>query len=124
MEAITKTDLPLKLFSKGKVRETYGLPDGNLLMVATDRLSAFDVVFSEGIPYKGIVLTELSLFWFEKLSCIFENHLISANLPESLPSYLQRRSMIVKRARPIPLECVVRGYLAGSGLKEYAQSGT
>ena len=124
MDAITTTSLKLSPFSKGKVRDTYKLSDGNLLMVATDRLSAFDVVFSEGIPYKGIVLTELSLFWFEKLSGIVENHLISANLPESLPSYLQRRSMIVKRARPIPLECVVRGYLAGSGLKEYAQSGT
>ena len=124
MEAITKTDLKLPLFSKGKVRETYELSDGNLLMVATDRLSAFDVVFSEGIPYKGIVLTELSLFWFEKLKGVVENHLISSEAPPGLPSYLQRRSMIVKKSKPLPIECVVRGYLAGSGLKEYNASGT
>lgn len=119
MEAITKTDLPLKLFSKGKVRDTYELPDGNLLMVATDRLSAFDVVFPEGIPHKGKILTQLSLFWFEKLSNIVGNHIISDNAPAGLPSYLQGRSIVVKRAKPIMLECVVRGYLAGSGLKDY-----
>jgi phosphoribosylaminoimidazole-succinocarboxamide synthase len=124
MEIITTTSLPLKLYSKGKVRDTYELPDGNLLMIATDRLSAFDVVFSEGIPYKGIVLNELSLFWFEKLNSIVENHLISSEIDSELPSYLKRRSMIVKRAKPIKLECVVRGYLAGSGLKEYNEKGT
>jgi len=123
-EAITKTDLPLKLFSRGKVRDTYELPDGNLLMIASDRLSAFDVVFGEGIPYKGRVLTELSLFWFEKLAGVVENHLISTEVPAGLPDYLKRRSMVVKRAKPIKLECVVRGYLAGSGLKEYSASGT
>ncbi len=124
METITKTDLSLKLFSRGKVRDTYELADGNLLMVASDRLSAFDVVFPDGIPYKGAVLSELSLFWFEKLKGIVDNHLISIQVPPGLPSYLKRRSMIVKRAKPIKLECVVRGYLAGSGLKEYNQSGT
>ncbi|MCX8194990.1 MAG: phosphoribosylaminoimidazolesuccinocarboxamide synthase [Candidatus Micrarchaeota archaeon] len=124
VEVITKTDLPLKLFSRGKVRDTYELPDGNLLMVATDRLSAFDVVFGEGIPYKGQVLTQLSLFWFEKLKGIIENHLISTEIPSGLPKYLKNRSMVVKRAKPIKLECVVRGYLAGSGLKEYNEKGT
>ncbi|MCX8197384.1 MAG: phosphoribosylaminoimidazolesuccinocarboxamide synthase [Candidatus Micrarchaeota archaeon] len=124
MEALTKTNLHLPLFSSGKVRDTYLLEDGNLLMVATDRISAFDVVFNEGIPYKGIVLTQLSLFWFEKLKHIVRNHLISAKLPPGLPKYLERRSMVVKKAKPIKLECVVRGYLAGSGLKEYNQSGT
>lgn len=124
MDAITKTELSLPLFSRGKVRDTYELPDGKLLMVATDRLSAFDVVFSEGIPYKGIVLTELSLFWFEKLRGIVENHLVSSEVPSGLPDYLQRRSMVIKRAKPIKLECVVRGYLAGSGLKEYNEKGT
>jgi len=122
--AITSTDLQLKKFSKGKVRETYELADGNLLMIATDRLSAFDVVFSEGIPYKGIVLSELSLFWFEKLKEVVENHLISSEVPAGLPSYLQRRSMVVKKCKPLPIECVVRGYLAGSGLKEYNEKGT
>ncbi len=123
-EVLTKADLPLKLFSRGKVRDTYELADGNLLMIASDRLSAFDVVFGEGIPYKGAILTELSLFWFEKLKGVVENHLISTEVPSGLPSYLKRRSMIVKRAAPIKLECVVRGYLAGSGLKEYNASGT
>jgi phosphoribosylaminoimidazole-succinocarboxamide synthase len=123
MEVITRTDLPLKLFSRGKVRDTYETKDGNLLMVASDRLSAFDVVFSEGIPNKGRILTELSLFWFEKLSGIVENHLLSTEVPEGLPSYLKGRSMVVKRAKPIMLECVVRGYLAGSGLKEYNEKG-
>ncbi|MFA6489898.1 MAG: phosphoribosylaminoimidazolesuccinocarboxamide synthase [Candidatus Micrarchaeia archaeon] len=124
MDVITKTELPLKLFSRGKVRDTYELPDGNLLMVASDRLSAFDVVFPDGIPYKGAVLSEISLFWFEKLKVIVDNHLVSTEIPQGLPAYLKRRSMIVKRATPVKLECVVRGYLAGSGLKEYDQSGT
>ena len=124
MEVITRTDLPLKLFSRGKVRDTYETKDGNLLMVASDRLSAFDVVFSEGIPNKGRILTGLSLFWFEKLSGIVENHLLSTEMPEGFPSYLKGRSMVVKRAKPIMLECVVRGYLAGSGLKEYNEKGT
>lgn len=124
MEVITRTDLKLPLFSRGKVRDTYELPGGNLLMVATDRLSAFDVVFPDGIPCKGTILTELSLFWFEKLSGIVESHLVSTEVPQGLPAYLKRRSMVVKRAAPVKLECVVRGYLAGSGLKEYSQKGT
>jgi phosphoribosylaminoimidazole-succinocarboxamide synthase len=124
METITKTELPLKLFSRGKVRDTYELDDGNLLMVATDRLSAFDVVFPDGIDCKGTVLTELSLFWFEKLRSLAENHIISAKVPAGLPAWLQRRSTVVKRAKPIKLECVVRGYLAGSGLKEYNDKGS
>ena len=124
MEPVVNTELPLKLFSRGKVRDTYELPDGSLLMVATDRLSAFDVVFPDGIPYKGQVLTQLSLFWFEKLRGIVENHLISSEVPSGLPPYLKNRSMVIKRAKPVKLECVVRGYLAGSGLKEYNASGT
>jgi phosphoribosylaminoimidazole-succinocarboxamide synthase len=124
VEVITRTDLPLKLFSRGKVRDTYELADGNLLMIATDRLSAFDVVFPQGISYKGRILSELSLFWFGKLQGVVENHLISTEVPPGLPSYLRNRSMVVKRANPIRLECVVRGYLAGSGLKEYNSSGT
>jgi len=123
MDVITKTELSLPVFSRGKVRDTYLLPDGNLLMVATDRLSAFDVVFPQGVPCKGAVLTELSLFWFEKLKGVVENHLVSTSVPAGLPPYLKRRSMIVKKAAPIALECVVRGYLAGSGLKEYEKSG-
>jgi phosphoribosylaminoimidazole-succinocarboxamide synthase len=124
VDVITQTSLSLKPFSKGKVRDTYELPDGNLLMVATDRLSAFDVVFGQGIPYKGAVLTQLTLFWLQKLRGIVRNHLISTEIPAGLPAYLQGRSMIVKKAKPVRLECVVRGYLAGSGLKEYNASGT
>jgi len=123
-DVITKTELKLPILSKGKVRDTYVLPEGNLLMVATDRLSAFDVVFPQGIPHKGAVLTKLSLFWFEKLKNVTKNHLISSVVPSGLPDYLRGRSMVVKRAKIIPLECIVRGYLAGSGWKEYQKSGT
>ncbi|MEW6329278.1 MAG: phosphoribosylaminoimidazolesuccinocarboxamide synthase [Candidatus Micrarchaeota archaeon] len=127
MEVVTTTDLPLPLHSRGKVRDTYDLGD-NLLMIATDRLSAFDVVFSEGIPCKGAVLTELSLFWFEFTKNLSRNHLArSQKLPPSLEKFsaiLARRSMIVEKAKPLPIECVVRGYLAGSGWKEYREKNT
>lgn len=125
MEVITKTGLPLKKFSSGKVRDTYELGE-DLLMVATDRLSAFDVVFSQGIPYKGIVLTELSLFWFDHLKGVVKNHLLPLRLPDELkgrPETLERRAMRVVRAKPLPIECVVRGYLIGSGWKDYRKTG-
>jgi len=124
MQTITKTELPLKSFSRGKVRDTYELGD-NLLMVASDRLSAFDVVFSQGIPYKGLVLTELSLFWFDHLKGVMKNHLLPLGLPANLqgrPEALERRSMRVVRAKPLPIECVVRGYIAGSGWKDYQKT--
>lgn len=123
MEAITQTDLDLKLLKKGKVRDTYEFDD-KLIMVATDRLSAFDVVFNEGIPRKGEVLTGLSLFWFRKTGHIIKNHFITAELPPDLPPFLKGRSMVVERAEPLPLECVVRGYITGSAWKEYQKSGT
>ncbi|MFA4982867.1 MAG: phosphoribosylaminoimidazolesuccinocarboxamide synthase [Candidatus Micrarchaeia archaeon] len=123
-DVITKTELKLPVLSKGKVRDTYVLPDGNLLMVATDRLSAFDVIFPQGIPSKGQVLTQLSLFWFEKLKSFTKNHLVSSEVPPGLPDHLYGRSMVVKRTKIIPLECIVRGYLAGSGWKEYKEKGT
>ena len=123
MEPLTKTDLSLILLRRGKVRDTYS-SDNSLLMVATDRLSAFDVVFNEGIPHKGEVLNKLSVFWFNKTKGILENHFISENIPANLPSYLKGRSMVVKRAEPIMLECVVRGYITGSAWKEYQKSGT
>jgi len=122
-EVITKTDLNLKPFSRGKVRDTYELSDGRLFMVASDRLSAFDVVFPEGIEKKGRVLTQMSLFWFEKLSSVVDNHLISTSVPDGLPSYLEGRCMTVKKVKIIPLECVVRGYMAGSGWKDYQKTG-
>ncbi|MGV8085575.1 MAG: phosphoribosylaminoimidazolesuccinocarboxamide synthase [Candidatus Bilamarchaeum sp.] len=124
MEATTSTSLPLERLRKGKVRDTYVLDEQRLLMVATDRISAFDVVFSQGVPKKGKVLNKISQFWFEKTRHIIENHFLSMELPPSVPSNMNGRSMIVKRSKPLPIECVVRGYLTGSGLKEYQKSGT
>jgi phosphoribosylaminoimidazole-succinocarboxamide synthase len=115
--------------SQGKVRDLYDLGD-RLLLVASDRISAFDVVLPDPIPYKGEVLTKLSLFWFELLGGEVPNHLISADvadLPEQfapMAGYLAGRFMLVKKARVFPIECIVRGYLAGSGLKEYQRAGT
>ncbi len=122
MEAITDTNLELMLEHKGKVRDTYELND-HLLMVASDRLSAFDVVFNRGIPDKGRVLNQLSIFWFSKTSNIIKNHFITDTVPSNLPSYLQGRSMVVKKTAPLPIECVVRGYITGSAWKEYRREG-
>ncbi len=128
METITELSLPMKLFSRGKVRDTYEL-DSRLLMVATDRLSAFDVVFKEGIPLKGAVLTQLSAFWFTKTRKIIRNHLISTNVSDfgsaaqKFSDELSYRSMLVSRAKPVKAECVVRGYLSGSGWKSYQKTG-
>ncbi|MDO8339831.1 MAG: phosphoribosylaminoimidazolesuccinocarboxamide synthase [Candidatus Burarchaeum sp.] len=126
MNAITETTLPLLLFRRGKVRDTYDLGD-SLLMVATDRLSAFDVVFAQGIPHKGAVLTQLSLFWFDYLHDVVENHVLSGKIPSSLKKFeslLAGRSLVIKKARPLPVECVVRGYLSGSGWKDYRKNGS
>ncbi len=115
--------------SSGKVRDLYDLGD-QLLIVATDRISAFDYVLEDEIPHKGQLLTQLSCFWFELLEDIVDNHLISADiadLPEQFSpyaDYLKGRFMLVKKADMFPVECIVRGYLAGSSLKEYQQSGT
>jgi len=117
----------LKLRARGKVRDIYDLGD-RLLLVASDRLSAFDVVMPTPIPDKGRVLTQISLFWFEKLSGVVPNHVLSAtNFAGELAPYaddLTGRAMVVRKADPLPVECVVRGYLAGSGWKEYRESGT
>jgi len=129
METILQTNIGGVEPSRGKVRDIYDLGD-KLLIVATDRLSAFDVVMANGIPYKGIVLTRISRFWFDFLSGQVEHHLISdevADFPEpfrSHPEQLAGRSMLVKKGEVLPIECVVRGYLAGSGWKEYQQNGT
>ena len=126
MEPITSTNLNLQLLRKGKVRDTYVLDD-KLLMIATDRLSAFDVVFKEGIPHKGEVLCQLSKFWFAKTKHIIPNHYISdavPNSPPGLPTWLKGRSMQVCKAEPLKLECVVRGYITGSAWKEYQQKGS
>ncbi len=125
--ALIQTEIPgLKLINRGKVRDVYDLGDA-LLFVATDRLSAFDVVMPNGVPRKGEVLTQISLFWFDLMRDI-PNHLISADVasrPE-LTAYvkdLQGRSMIVRKAKVLPVECIVRGYLVGSGWKDYQKTG-
>lgn len=116
----------LKLFKRGKVRDVYDLGE-KLLIVSTDRISCFDVVLPNGIPYKGQILTGLSCFWFEFLKDIIPNHFISADItqyPRDIKKYkteLLGRSMLVKKTEPLPIECVVRGYLFGSGWKEYRQ---
>ncbi len=129
-ETVLQLDLPgVKKLKSGKVREVFDLGD-RLLFVASDRLSAFDVIMPNGIPRKGEVLTQISYFWFAQTAAFQPNHLISrANdpLPENLRPFadkLARRSMIVKKCRPLAIECVVRGYLAGSGWKEYQKSQT
>lgn len=128
--ALLQTDLPLPLFSRGKVRDTYELPDGRLLMVASDRLSAFDWVLPTGIPDRGRVLTQLSIFWFDRTRDLQENHLVSGELSALPASILDRaeelegRFMVVRKAQRIDFECVVRGYLAGSAWAEYEKQGT
>lgn len=116
----------LPLIAKGKVRDNYAVGDDRLLMVATDRISAFDVVMSEPIPGKGEMLTRMALFWFDKLAHIVPNHLTGQD-PESVVAQSEReqvrgRAMLVKRLKPLPVEAVVRGYLAGSGWQEYQRS--
>ena len=127
---LLETNLPgVNLFSRGKVRDVYELGD-KLLVVATDRLSAFDVVMREGIPDKGRVLTQLSCFWFNLIQDEVRHHFITADVfdyPRELRPYagqLEGRSMMVEKARPFPIECVVRGYLVGSGWKEYRSTGS
>jgi len=121
--------IDIKPDAQGKVRDLYDLGD-RLLLVATDRISAFDYILEDEIPYKGQVLTQLSCFWFELLGDVVDNHLISADvadLPEEFQpyaDYLRGRFMLVKKADMFPVECIVRGYLAGSGLKEYQREGT
>ena len=115
----------LDVYRRGKVRDTFQLRDGTLLMVATDRISAFDVVLPTPIPDKGRVLTQMSRWWFEQSADIVPNHLIAGDeLPEGVPEEWEDRSMHVRRAQRIDVECVVRGFISGSGWKEYRESGT
>jgi len=128
-KVVTKTDFnDIPLLRRGKVRDVYEI-EGKLLIVASDRMSAFDVVMDDPIPDKGSILTGISLFWFEKLESMVENHIISSSpteYPEICRKYaaeLEHRSMLVKKAEPLPVECIVRGYLSGSGWKEYQKTG-
>lgn len=130
MQVILNTNLEgLKLIGRGKVRDIYDLGE-YLLIVTTDRISAFDVIMPNGIPMKGYVLTQLSKFWFEQTKDIVENHLITTDIdqmPEEVRKHkdiLKDRTMMVKKAKPYPIECVVRGYISGSGWKDYKATGT
>ena len=129
METVLQTNIGGFQPSRGKVRDIYDLGD-KLLIVATDRISAFDVVMANGIPYKGIILTQISKFWFDFLSSDVEHHLITDEIesfPEPFCNYgeqLAGRSMLVKKANPLPVECIVRGYLSGSGWQDYLSNGS
>ncbi|WP_461210185.1 phosphoribosylaminoimidazolesuccinocarboxamide synthase [Desulfocurvus sp. DL9XJH121] len=131
MQVVTKTDIKeYPLVSRGKVRDIYEISPESLLIVTTDRMSAFDVVMNEPIPHKGVVLNLITLFWMRKFAGIVENHLLEsdvARFPEPLAKYadqLEGRAVIVKKAAPLPIECIVRGYITGSGWKDYQKTGT
>ncbi len=130
---LVESHLPLPLLRRGKVREMYAIDDTALLMVASDRVSAFDVVLREPVPHKGAVLTQLSAFWFGRLADIVPGHCLTADADEIVArvpaleehrSALAGRAMLVRRAAPIPFECIVRGYLSGSAWSEYRRAGT
>ncbi len=127
---VLETECPeLNLVNKGKVRDIYDVGE-HLLIVTTDRISAFDVIMNEGIPDKGFVLTEISKFWFEKMGDIIQHHIVSTNVDDfptithQYRAQLEGRSMLVKKAKPLPVECIVRGYISGSGWKEYKEKGS
>jgi phosphoribosylaminoimidazole-succinocarboxamide synthase len=133
MTTMTASELPLKQVGRGKVRDIYEVDANRLLLVATDRVSAFDVVMREPVPYKGAVLTQLSAWWFRRVSDIVPNHMITADVDEiiaQVPALREHRrgiagrAMLCRRATVFPIECVVRGYISGSAWKEYARSGT
>src|ERR1700726_1225948 len=127
---LLQTDIPdLPLYASGKVRDVYKVGDQQLLFIATDRISAFDYILASGIPHKGQVLSQISLFWFDYLADIVPNHLVTADVdqyPSAVRKYadqLRGRSMLVERAEMFPVECVVRGYISGSAWKEYKATG-
>lgn len=138
MNVLTESRLPLPLLRKGKVREVYEAGPEHLLLVASDRVSAFDIVMKEAIPRKGAVLTQISAFWFERLAAVMPSHYVTAKTDEVVAwlkdhgvaqaaefrGQMAGRAMLVRRTEPIAFECVVRGYIAGSAWKEYQESGT
>ncbi len=130
MQVVTQTNIQeYPLVSRGKVRDIYELDPDTLLIVTTDRMSAFDVVMPQPIPYKGAVLNQLTMFWMDRFKDMVDNHLISSNVddfPQNLHPYreeLRGRSVMVKRTKPLPIECIVRGYITGSGWKDYQRTG-
>src|SRR5438445_6453616 len=130
---LVQSQLPLPLVRSGKVREVYAVDDATLLLVASDRVSAFDVVMREPVPSKGAVLTQMSAFWFTRLASVMPHHCLTADVDEIIgrvPKLAARRdelvgrAMLTQRATPVPFECVVRGYISGSAWAEYEQAGT
>ena len=128
MRPVLQTKLSLPLLHSGKVRDIFDINDETMLIVATDRLSAFDVIFDQPIPKKGLILTSVANYWFKKTEHIIPNHLTKTSLEEVLPkeeaAQLKGRAIVVKKLKPLPIEAVVRGYLIGSGWKEYLSSGS
>jgi len=129
METVSRTDISeYPLVSQGKVRDMYAIDEHTLLIVTTDRMSAFDVVLPDPIPYKGMVLNQLTVYWMERLASLVDNHLLAvrvSDFPAPLHKHrptLEGRSVLVRRAGPLPIECIVRGYLSGSGWKDYERS--
>lgn len=130
MQVVTSTDIKeYPLISRGKVRDIYEIDAETLLIITTDRMSAFDVIMNEPIPYKGVILNQITLFWMERVKDIIKNHLIESDVdkfPEALRPYrdqLEGRSVLVRKAKPLPVECIVRGYISGSGWKDYKATG-
>ncbi|MFK4764531.1 phosphoribosylaminoimidazolesuccinocarboxamide synthase [Desulfobaculum sp. SPO524] len=131
MKVVTETQIKeFPLTSRGKVRDIYDLAEDRLLIVTTDRMSAFDVIMNEPIPFKGVILNQITMFWMEMFKNIVPNHLIAsdvADFPDALAPYaeeLEGRAVIVKKAKPLPIECIVRGYITGSGWKDYQRTGS
>ncbi|MDY0276126.1 MAG: phosphoribosylaminoimidazolesuccinocarboxamide synthase [Desulfomicrobium sp.] len=130
MNIVTKTQIrEYPLFSRGKVRDIYEIDTETLLIITTDRMSAFDVIMHEPIPYKGVVLNQITLFWMEQFKDLVSNHLLATDVcdfPAKLAPYqddLEGRAVLVRKAKPLPIECIVRGYLTGSGFKDYQANG-
>lgn len=130
MQVVTKTEITAyPLLSRGKVRDIYAVDDATLLIVTTDRMSAFDVIMSRPIPYKGVILNQITLFWMDMFRDLVPNHIVerdAGKFPQALAPWrgeLEGRAVLVRRAKPLPVECIVRGYLSGSGWKAYEQTG-
>ncbi|WP_303951629.1 phosphoribosylaminoimidazolesuccinocarboxamide synthase [Desulfovibrio piger] len=131
MRITTKTEISTyPLLSRGKVRDIYDIDEKTLLIVTTDRMSAFDVIMDRPIPYKGVILNQITLFWMDKFKDIIPNHLVESDVdrfPAALDPWkdeLEGRAVLVRKAKPLPVECIVRGYIAGSGWKDYQKTGT
>ena len=131
MKVTTQTDIKeFPLLNRGKVRDIYDIDDSTLLIVTTVRMSAFDVIMNEPVPYKGVILNQITLFWMKKFAHLVKNHLIERDVdkfPAALAPYreeLEGRSVLVKKAKPLPVECIVRGYITGSGWKDYKTTGS